>query len=314
MLRALDVSAPSSSPALTDPTISGDLSFTGVGNRILGDFNSTPEANRTLFQTINAAQSSAVGVIPGVGGTGASYKIYGSPDPDNSDYVEFYSTPGGTDIIVDSTGAGTPDLEFWLTGILGMSLTASTATINLNTNVLANFTFGGTNQRILGDWSISATSPYFQNSSGVADTIVGIIPGAAGGQAARLAVHASATVATASVGTFNANSSSISINSFHNGAGTTLPIDFQIDGSAVARFGITGNLLIGTITPSAGAEKVQINGSLSISSAVMIRSYTAFTNGAGADVGTLTNAPAAGNPTKWIPINDNGTTRFIPAW
>lgn len=37
-------------------------------------------------------------------------------------------------------------------------------------------------------------------------------------------------------------------------------------------------------------------------------------NGAGAAVGTLTNAPVAGNPTKWITINDNGTTRYIPAW
>jgi len=40
----------------------------------------------------------------------------------------------------------------------------------------------------------------------------------------------------------------------------------------------------------------------------------AFTNGAGASTGTLTNAPAVGNPTKWIPIDDNGTTRYIPAW
>ena len=41
---------------------------------------------------------------------------------------------------------------------------------------------------------------------------------------------------------------------------------------------------------------------------------TALTNGAGAAAGTITNAPAAGNPTKWIGINDNGTTRYIPAW
>lgn len=40
----------------------------------------------------------------------------------------------------------------------------------------------------------------------------------------------------------------------------------------------------------------------------------AITSGAAAAAGTLTNAPAAGNPTKWIPINDNGTTRYIPAW
>jgi hypothetical protein len=46
----------------------------------------------------------------------------------------------------------------------------------------------------------------------------------------------------------------------------------------------------------------------------MIRTGVAFTNNAAAAVGTLNNAPAAGNPTKWIGIDDNGTTRFIPAW
>lgn len=46
----------------------------------------------------------------------------------------------------------------------------------------------------------------------------------------------------------------------------------------------------------------------------IFRSSTAITSGAGASAGTLTNAPAVGNPTSWIPINDNGTTRYIPAW
>ena len=40
----------------------------------------------------------------------------------------------------------------------------------------------------------------------------------------------------------------------------------------------------------------------------------AFDNGAGANAGTLANSPVTGNPTKWIPIDDNGTTRYIPAW
>lgn len=43
-------------------------------------------------------------------------------------------------------------------------------------------------------------------------------------------------------------------------------------------------------------------------------SGTALTDGAAAAAGTLLNAPAAGNPTKWIPIDDNGTTRYIPCW
>lgn len=50
------------------------------------------------------------------------------------------------------------------------------------------------------------------------------------------------------------------------------------------------------------------------SGTTLITSTVAFTNGAGAASGTLTNAPTAGNPTKWMPINDNGTTRYIPAW
>ncbi len=39
-----------------------------------------------------------------------------------------------------------------------------------------------------------------------------------------------------------------------------------------------------------------------------------WTNGANAGVGTLTNAPNSGDPAKWIPIDDNGTTRYVPAW
>lgn len=59
---------------------------------------------------------------------------------------------------------------------------------------------------------------------------------------------------------------------------------------------------------------LDIGGALTVNSSTLIRSTTALSNGAGAAAGTLANAPVAGNPTKWIPINDNGTTRYIPAW
>lgn len=55
-------------------------------------------------------------------------------------------------------------------------------------------------------------------------------------------------------------------------------------------------------------------GLITTGSATLMASSVALTNGAAASAGTLLNAPAAGNPTKWIPINDNGTTRYIPAW
>jgi hypothetical protein len=43
-------------------------------------------------------------------------------------------------------------------------------------------------------------------------------------------------------------------------------------------------------------------------------SINPYTNNAAANVGTLTNAPAVGNPTKWVPCNDNGTIRNVPMW
>lgn len=40
----------------------------------------------------------------------------------------------------------------------------------------------------------------------------------------------------------------------------------------------------------------------------------AVADGTAGNTATLTNAPIAGNPTKWIAIDDNGTVRYIPAW
>lgn len=75
-----------------------------------------------------------------------------------------------------------------------------------------------------------------------------------------------------------------------------------------------GSTGFGAAPAGGGTYKVEINGALSVNSTTMIRTASAFTNGAAAATGTLTNAPAAGNPTKWVPINDAGTTRYIPTW
>jgi hypothetical protein len=67
---------------------------------------------------------------------------------------------------------------------------------------------------------------------------------------------------------------------------------------------------------AAYAEKFRVasDGLVTIANATMLKTSVTFTNGAGVATGTLTNAPTAGNPTKWIPVDDNGTTRHIPAW
>lgn len=49
-------------------------------------------------------------------------------------------------------------------------------------------------------------------------------------------------------------------------------------------------------------------------STTLLTTNVAQSNAAAAATATLTNAPVAGNPTKWMSINDNGTVRRFPTW
>lgn len=77
-----------------------------------------------------------------------------------------------------------------------------------------------------------------------------------------------------------------------------------------------------TLILGGGAEGMRIDtsknaifkGSITHADSTLIKTSVALSDNSGAAAGTLTNAPLAGNPTKWIAINDNGTIRRIPAW
>ena len=77
----------------------------------------------------------------------------------------------------------------------------------------------------------------------------------------------------------------------------------------------------GNVASALLSMQLDVNGNASIAGTVTTlggatfhTTSSALTNGSGASIGTLATAPSAGNPTKWIGINDNGTTRYIPAW
>ena len=77
----------------------------------------------------------------------------------------------------------------------------------------------------------------------------------------------------------------------------------------------TSNVVIGNGSGTiSAANSLAVTGTLTTSSTTLHTSSVSLTNGAAAAAGTLTNAPVAGNPTKWIGIVDNGVTRYIPAW
>jgi hypothetical protein len=79
--------------------------------------------------------------------------------------------------------------------------------------------------------------------------------------------------------------------------------------------GITRGLFVNPVVlAAADFRALEVVGGVYVSDTTMIHSTTGFANGAAAAIGTLLNAPVAGNPTKWIPLNDNGTIRYMPAW
>lgn len=79
------------------------------------------------------------------------------------------------------------------------------------------------------------------------------------------------------------------------------------------RWATDGTLEVRNFANSAAANLTALQVTTA-TAASAIATSVALTDGAGAGAGTITNAPAAGNPTKWIGINDNGTVRYVPAW
>ncbi len=68
----------------------------------------------------------------------------------------------------------------------------------------------------------------------------------------------------------------------------------------------------------AGAtEKLRVTNAGAVTTNIasfILGSKTTITGGATGNIPTLTAGPVTGNPTKWLPYDDNGTTRYIPSW
>lgn len=71
---------------------------------------------------------------------------------------------------------------------------------------------------------------------------------------------------------------------------------------------ITYNPSTNTLTTS------NFKGKMTNNDTTMVSTNQTLTNWWGMYLATLGNSPIAGNPTKWIKIDDNGTIRYIPTW
>jgi hypothetical protein len=97
-----------STGSFTSLTDSGNLTFTGTGNRITGDFSNATTANRVLFQTSTANTSTTFGIMPNGTGTNANFGSYGNAlDLANTSVLFMGVTNSGAEARFNSAIAGT---------------------------------------------------------------------------------------------------------------------------------------------------------------------------------------------------------------
>jgi hypothetical protein len=87
-------------------SLSGNLTFTGTGNRITGDFSNATIANRLAFQTSTTNGATRLMVIPNGTSDVAAINCTNSSDPTNASFAAF-QVQQSSDVRIQSTIAGT---------------------------------------------------------------------------------------------------------------------------------------------------------------------------------------------------------------
>jgi hypothetical protein len=91
----------------TSITDSGNLTFTGTGNRIRGDFSNATVASRVAFQTSTVNTATWINVLPNGTATSTFIQAYNNSDPTNSSYTSISASSTESQLFSGIRGTGT---------------------------------------------------------------------------------------------------------------------------------------------------------------------------------------------------------------
>jgi hypothetical protein len=86
---------------------SGNFTFTGTGNRILGDFSNATITNRVALQSSTTNGNTVVGALPNGTATGSSWQAYNAADPTNASLVSLEASSTSINLSSSIRGSGT---------------------------------------------------------------------------------------------------------------------------------------------------------------------------------------------------------------
>jgi hypothetical protein len=96
-----------STGSFTSLTDSGNLAFTGTGNRITGDFSNATTANKVMFQTSTTNGATVINVIPAGSGNSSGFNLFNDSGFTNSARFDIGLLNAGTEARLSSTIVGT---------------------------------------------------------------------------------------------------------------------------------------------------------------------------------------------------------------
>lgn len=235
-----------------------------------------------------------IGIITGTGATNAFGVRIAPPTGATNNYLISHTTPATFN--VKDSGAVTSASTLAIGGAFtGATTIAASTSVTVTSASAVALTVG----------LAGATNPAFSVDSSTASQAAGLkVTGAATG--GTVAIVATDSGAATNV-TINAKGTgTIGIGTVSTGAVTITP--------AITTAGVLTVNAASQLGTAAGTDVTTIGGTGYGAGAASIRLNGLTTAAVNNQVGTLTNAPSAGNPVFWIPVNIAGSVRYIPAW
>jgi hypothetical protein len=131
---AITLTSAGAASFVTSPTsLAGNLTFTGTGNRITGDFSNATHANRVSLQTSTTNGATSPFLLPNGTGNTTQWVMSNAADPTNSSYLSVGITGSEARIISSSLGTGSNlPMTFWTGGSETARFSATARTLILS--------------------------------------------------------------------------------------------------------------------------------------------------------------------------------------